>query len=285
MLAYAFASLNKPTTNISVAASNGWGTNVPSGAADTSGSWISLGATPAWGSFGLTVCFTNSGISSTTTNGWMDIGVGPNSGAVIEIAEKLACGYAAPFAGTPTTQSGGRIFHLPLFVPPNTTLWGRHQNRAAATSCAVMVTYSGGEGEHVPICSKIVALGSQPTFTLGQDMTTSSIGVSGAEGIWYTMVASTTDNYVGLLLGAMHSTSFINPELAVFDVATGAAGSELVIGENIHRMANFSTEQMTTLSVPVYAPIKAGSRIACRGSSSAASPTLNLTMMTYGMLA
>jgi hypothetical protein len=257
------------------------GTQVTSGAANTAGTWTQIHA-------GLTypaerVVFRVAGvrtsanaITATTLNGYMDIGIGPNSGAVTTIAERLSC----------SNSSGiGAVWYLPLRVPPDTPVWARFQCTAASALSAVFAAFHGGNMNPgtMPLCSRIVALGSVPASTTGTAITP---GASNAEGAWTQIVASTTTDYAGVMLSHLFNvdTTLTSALDGCGDVGVGGSGAEKVVGENLTYSSVWTAaEQRASFHMPAFIGIKAGSRLCARWSGSLAADGTN-SIIVYGLV-
>lgn len=256
------------------------GTLVTSGGANTAGTWTQIHA-------GLTypserVVFRIAGIrtsgdviAATTLNAYMDIGIGPNSGAVTTLAEKLGCSNASGI---------GSVYFLPLRIPPDTPVWARHQNTAASAKSYVTFTAHGGNMNPgtMPTASRIVALGATTASTTGTAITP---GASNAEGGWTQIVASTTEDFAGLMLSPLFNvdTTLTVDLVGCGDVGVGGSGSEKVVGENITWSAMFTgNEQRASFHMPTFIGIPAGSRITARWSGSLTADGTN-SIMVYGL--
>lgn len=257
------------------------GTSVTSGSANTSGTWTQIHA-------GLTypserVVFRIGGvrtsgdvIAATTLNGYMDIGIGPNSGAVTTIAEKLSCSNASGI---------GAVWFLPLRVPPDTPVWARHQNTAASAKAYVFAAFHGGNMNPgtMPSWSRIVALGATAASTVG---TTITPGASNAEGSWTQIVSSTAEDYAGVMLSHLFNvdTTLTSELIGCGDVGVGGSGSEKVVGENITYSAlTTSNETRSSFHMPSFVGIPAGSRLCARWSGSLTADGTNSIIVYAGV--
>lgn len=260
---------------------NASGTTVTSGAANTAGTWTQIHA-------GLTypnelLVFRIAGvrtsadaITATTLNAYMDIGIGPNSGAVTTIAEKLSCSNASGI---------GAVWFLPLRIPPDTPVWARHQNTAASAKANVFAAFHGGNMNPgtMPLATRIIALGAVSASTTG---TTITPGASNAEGAWTQIVASTAEDYAGVMLSHLFNvdTTLTADLVGCGDVGVGASTSEKVVGENITYSALFtSAEQRASFHMPAFIGIKAGSRLCARWSGSLTADSTN-SIIVYALV-
>ncbi len=257
------------------------GTQLTSGAANTEGTWTQIHAGLTYPSdrviFRIAGVRTSANaIAATTLNGYVDIGIGPNSGAVTQIVEKLSC----------SNSSGiGAVWFLPLRIPPDTPVWARFQCTAASALAAVFFTAHGGNMNPgtIPSCTRIVALGATDASTTG---TTITPGASNAEGAWTVMSASTSEDFAGLMLSHLFNvdTTLTVDLVGCGDVAVGGSGAEKVVGENITYSAMFTgNEQRASFHMPTFIGIPAGSRVTARWSGSLAADGTN-SIMAYGLV-
>jgi hypothetical protein len=204
----------------------------------------------------------------------MDIGIGPNSGAVTTIAEKLSCSNASGI---------GSVWFLPLRIPPDTPVWARHQNTAASAKSYVHAAFHGGNMNPgtMPVVSRIVALGATAASTVG---TTITPGASNAEGSWTQIVASTAEDYAGVMLSHLFNvdTTLTAELVGCGDVGVGGAGSEKVVGENItYSLLHTANETRNSFHMPAFIGIPAGSRLSARWSGSLTADGTN-SIIVYG---
>ena len=269
------------TTNGSVGAAIGAqaGTLITSGTANTAGSWTQVHAGLTYGCDITQVCINaveTSGdiIAATTLNCYIDIGIGPNSGAVTTIIEKL---------GGSQAQGLGVVYFLPIRFPPDTPIWARHQNTAASAKAGVQISFQGGNGNpgSFPSFGAMVALGATTASTSGTAITPNG---AGAEGAWTQIVASSTDDYGGLMASPLFNvdTTLTSLLITTIDVGYGGSGSEKVVGENVTRQIMISAnEQKDAVCFPTFVGIPAGSRIVARASGSTTADGTN-SIILYG---
>jgi hypothetical protein len=134
-----------------------------------------------------------------------------------------------------------------------------------------------------PSCSRIVALGATTASTTGTAITA---GASNAEGAWTQIVASTTDDYAGVMLSHLFNvdTTLTADLVGCGDVGVGGSGSEKVIGENItYSILANANETRNSFHMPTFVGITAGSRIAARWSGSLAADGTN-SIIVYGLV-
>lgn len=268
-------------TNGSVGAAVGTqaGTLITSGAANTAGTWTQIHAGLTYSCDYLTVRInavetSADVITATTLNAYIDIGIGASSGDVMQIIEKL---------GGSQAQGLGVVYFLPIRIPPDTPVWARHQNTAASAKAGVQVSWFGGNMNPAsfPNFSGMVALGAVTASTTGTSITPNG---AGAEGAWAQIVASTTEDYGGIMASPLFNvdTTLTSALHTTIDVGVGASGQEKVIGENLTQQFLWSTaEQKNAVCFPSFTGIKAGSRLAARASGSTTADGTN-SIILYG---
>lgn len=266
-------------TNGSVGAAIGVqrGTLVTSGAANTQGTWTQIHAGLSYAADFMIVTInaveTSADIiSATNLNCYISIGVGANSGAVDTIVDRL---------GAANAQGLGAVYFLPIRVPPNTPVWAAHQNNNASAKAGVQVSFMGGNMNpySFPSFTHMVALGAGGS-TAGTAITP---GASGAEGAWSQIVASTTDDYGGIMASSLFNVdTALLVQYTTIDIGVGAAGQEVVIGENVTQQSIPTTgETKDSVHLPTFIGVPAGSRLVARASGSGVAETSN-TIMLYG---
>ena len=268
-------------TNGSVATAIGTqaGTLITSGAANTAGTWTQVHAGLTYGCDITQVCInavrtSADVITATTLNCFIDIGIGPDSGNVTTIIEKL---------GGSQAQGLGVVYFLPIRFPPDTPIWARHQNTAASAKAGVQISFQGGNANpgSFPSFGAMVALGATTASTTGTSITPNG---AGAEGAWAQIVASSTDDYGGLMASPLFNvdTSLTSGLITTIDIGVGGSGSEKVVGENVTRQILWSTaEQKDAVCFPTFCGVAAGSRIVARASGSTTADGTN-SIILYG---
>lgn len=250
------------------------------GSAHTYGSWTQIHA-------GLTypsemVMFRIQGLESSadqppsgiTLNAYFDIGIGPDSGNVTTIVEKL-CGAQA--------YGMGHCYFMPLRIPPDTPIWSRHQNTNASAKGGMSITVWGGNMNPgtLPTVGRVVALGATTASTTGTTVTPTS----GSVDAWTQIVASSADDYAGLMVSPMFrvdtSTTAKNTSI---DLGVGGSGAEKVVGHNLtHEYIIGTAEQHSAVCVYSLIGVPAGSRICARASGNVTADS-NCSLIVYGMM-
>jgi hypothetical protein len=249
------------------------------GSANTYGTWtqIHAGLTYAseWVKIALQGVETSADvISATTLNAYFDIGIGPNSGEVTVIAEKL---------GGPNAYGMGHIYFMPLRIPPDTPVWARHQNTAASAKGAVAISVQGGNMNPGTIntVSRIVALGATTASTTGTTITPTS----GSEDAWTEIVASSAEDYAGVMISPMFRVdTSTTAKVTWLDVGVGGSGSEFVVGDMLTTEYLYGTgERHSSICLPSFIGIPAGSRICARAGGNVAADT-SCSVIVYGFV-
>lgn len=250
------------------------------GSAHTFGAWIQIHAGLAHASnfvmFRINGVETSADIiSATTLNAYFDIGIGPDNANVTVIVEKL-CGAQA--------NGMGHMYFMPLRIPPNTPIWARHQNTAASAKGAVAITVWGGNMNPgtLPHMGRVMALGATPATTVGTTVTPTT---SPTEDAWTQIVASTTEEYSGLMVSPLFRVdTSTTAKISAIDLAVGGAGAELVVGENLTTEYIFGTgEAHSAVCLFSLVGVPIGSRISARVAGNVAADTA-CSLIVYGFL-
>jgi hypothetical protein len=246
---------------------------ISSGSTNTYGNWVQIHAGLTYYSEWVIINLSNNFSNNTNRNSYVDIGIGPDSSNVTVIVEKLCGGFAC--------ANVGRIYTIPLRIPPDTPIWARHQCASASINVYVQFTAFGGNANPstIPVVSRVVCLGATTGTTTGTSIT---VGASGAEGSWTVITASTTEDYSGLMIGMFTTdTGWTALPAYSLDASIGASGQELTVGENLTQwLLATSNESSVSYSVPTFVGIPVGSRLCVRGSCSSTAET-GLSVVLY----
>jgi hypothetical protein len=259
------------------------GTTVASGAtAHTYGSWVQIHAGFTKATNLVEVNITNVGAAAQNYNGWIDIGVGPDSSNVTPIIEKLAAPHG--FIG-----SAGGSYWMPLRILKGVKVWARSQHTIANRSIGVQISAQGGNQnpDTMPYAERIIPLGYTSASTTGTAISSGNIGASGAEGTWSEIVASTSEDYSGIMISPLFFTGDTTLGATMYysyDLAIGAAGNEISIGENITMSSIISSnESGIHFSYPALLGIPVGSRLSVRVSCHTTLDTPSYSIILYGL--
>ena len=248
----------------------GVGTAITSGAANTAGSWTLVQSSLTYPVQAMFVDINAGFTAATTRNSYVDIGYGSDTTNVTMVAEKL-CGSHA--SGNP-----GRCYWLPIGIPSGYNIYARHQATTASASIKVNINYFGGNQMPgaFPSVSQMVCLGATTASTTGTAITP---GASGAAGAITQIVASTTEEYAGVMVGGLFTvdttmaTTLMSTSLSVY---IGASGQERLLLPNgtIQNVVSAS-EQIVSFSYPTFVGIPTGSRLSVSANGSGAADTTN----------
>jgi hypothetical protein len=202
--------------------------------------------------------------SALTLNSYYDIGIGPNSGAVTVIVEKL-CGSQA--------YGMGHIYLMPLRIPPDTPVWARQQGTEASQKGGIVIRVQGGNMNPgtFPTVSRVVALGATTASTTGTTITPTN----GSQDAWTEIVASSAADYAGLMVSPMfRQDTSTTAKVTWLDIGVGGSGSEKSVGDQLTTEYLYGTaEQHSAVCLPSFVGVAAGSRISVRASSNITADT------------
>lgn len=257
-----------------------FGTLVTSGAANTAGTWTQIHAGLTYGCDIVQVSIggvrtSADAVSATTLNAYIDIGIGPDSSNVTTLLEKL---------GAANCQGLGANYWIPVRFPPDTPIWARHQNTQASAKAEVLVSFQGGQGNPgaFPSFSGLKALGATTASTTGTALTPANQ----TEGAWAQIVASTTEDFGGVMVSPLFNEDTTLGTLlrTTIDVGIGASGQEVAIGENLTMQHLYTNaEQKEAICYPSFTGIPAGSRLVARASGSSTADSVN-SVILYGFV-
>lgn len=264
-------------------ASGKWDVTLTSGAANTMGTWtaISGGAGLGWVIYRLIVRIasvtTSGGVTAATTlNAFVDIGIGPNSGAVTTVIERLAASNC---------YGMGVVYDIPIQINcVSDQLWARHQNTAASATMGIKIEAYGSirEPGSAGLIRKVVSIGHTDASTTGTAITPGA----GTAGAVTQIVASSAERYMGLMASPLFNvdTSLTSGLISTVDVWYGSAGTEKLVGYALsHSHLHSASETKDAYCRPVLLPIAAGTRLAANANGSTTADSTN-SLILYGML-
>jgi hypothetical protein len=244
-----------------------------SGSTHTMGTWVSLLSTIDEDIYWVWITLTNANTAGTPEQVLVDLGIGPDSSNVTVIAHALS----GSCAGAPT--AGGRNFIAPLFIPAGTQLWGRCQSSIASNTIVAAVQAWGAPDR--PGSFPVVHAWEPEGENLGTSLgTTVTPGASGAQGAYAQMAASAAFDYVGCMFAACCADTTQSVSAYGGAIGIGAATEEdlgLCYWER-----HTGNEDHASLSIPVFADIPAGTRIAARMSCHTTSDA-TMSGIAYGL--
>jgi hypothetical protein len=190
----------------------------------------------------------------------MDILLGAATERVL--VSDLLMGYCG--GDTAANISGPKVWHFPIYIPSGTRIAAQAAGARTSSAVRVGVTLYGGDG--------------YPPFRVGQKITTYGMGtvpngtsitpgVSGAEGSWTQITASTAEDHFAFFPSYQVSgdTTTNNRHMQV-DIGVGSATEEQ-IGEPFWFLTS-ALEQMSgpIQCFPVFADVPASTRLVMRAS-------------------
>lgn len=182
-------------SNLAAISSTTIGTSVAASATpNTKGAWIQLIASTLQDCYWIVVEGSNSTTAATNVRGLLDIGIGAAAAEVVLIPD-LLMGYCH------SGVSGfSRFYAFPLYVAAGTRISARFANATASKTIGVSVHLYGGPERPGDVWagSQVDAYGITAASSQGVAVTP---GVSGAFGTVTQIVAATTRQHAGLVLG------------------------------------------------------------------------------------
>lgn len=259
-----------------------WGVNVPSGTpAYTYGSWVKLS-----NGYNYDINFANIMIGGVWTSGgirtgFIDIAYGPDENNLNIIIPYLNI-----------CKSGGTLrgplqYLLPMYVPKNTPILARHANAYGGFNLAIY--FSTNIGLMYPYAPQVLYYEPLGVENLGLSNCT---GISvpnpstNDQGLWVEMTASTTKNYIGLMMCGPITDSNNIPGSGTFitgDIGIGPVGQETLIYPFAIQAVVTSDEATNGYSIPEFISIPKNTRVVAR-ISSYASCDVPCSVIVYGLV-
>lgn len=243
----------------------------------TKGAWSELfSAAQITDNFdGLEVIIESSSVSTANSSALGDIGFGAAGSEVVKIAD-LAVGFSA---GTGNTAPNKKYI-LPFPIPSGTRVAARIQSVIVSGVATFRVRpFKYDTGVRKPIA--IDSMGAVSSDSRGTILTPA--GANNVKSAYTEITASTSHAYVALFLGVQGaSTNNMSTTAWAIDIATGSAGSEVVVAADLHYGGNAaeSIYDKSPISPLLFVDIAAGVRLAARYSRSAGS---GLDLILYGV--
>lgn len=240
-----------------------WGTSVTTGAAATTkGTPVQLTASTLYDAYLLRVYAHRYNSTGAASDGAMDILIGAATEEIF-IAD-LLFGQAGSFGAA---GNAGKWWDFPVYIPAGSRIAVQAAGRR--TSTAFRVGYQLLGGNITPswaFGSKVITYGNASASG-----TAVTAGLSGAEGSWTQITASTSENHIAVVPSwqAGNDTTMTN-QMVSLDIGVGSATEE-EIGGPYH----YSVDQNEAMSgpysmFPTFVDIPASSRLVVRASTSAA---------------
>ena len=240
------------------------GTSVTTGAAaSTKGTAVELIASTSFDAFWVTIMAAIYGAAGSASEGSMDILTGAATEDIL--IPNLLMGYCGGMDGA---GKGPKRWDFPLYIPAGTRLAAQAAGALTSTAMQVWIFLYGGNGI--------------PPFRVGTRVTTYGMGtvpngtaitpgISGAEGSWTEIVASTTYDHFALVPSFQPSAdSTINIRAYALDLGVGAATEEEIMRSYWYSADNGERMEGPLNSMPCFQDIPAASRLVMRVSNSGA---------------
>lgn len=212
----------------------------------------------------LVLAFGNVGVTATNTSTLADIAIGP-AGSETVIVPNIAVG--AHFSDIQIM--------LPVAIPSGSRVSFRLQSTrvSPATMNMAAALYAGNGYASLP--SQLDVIGINTATSAGTAM-------SGASGTFTEITGTTAQDFQQIILVPSSSSTNIVLNTAIFELAVGAAGQEIVIGGQAARYV--ATEQIVNLGALTSGllsgrPVPAGSRLSVRHNIAANSDRYNVCLI------
>ena len=233
-------------------------TSTSSGTAVTSGngvkgSWTEIIASTSSNSTFLILEF-NESLAGVLRDFLIDIGVGAAASEQVLVADIQQ--------QSKSDFNNGQFFYIPVQLASGTRLSIRTQTNSAATDARFIIYLFSGTFQSSSGYAKTTAYGLS-----GEDGTAVDPGgTANTKGSWTEITASTSEriNEMTILVSGNTNGAQANGT-ALYDVAIGGSGSEVIILENLY--AASSSFEVSKASINIKQKIPAGTRIAIRMQS------------------
>lgn len=239
--------------------------------ANTKSSWVEAIASTAGNVVEIALMSIGSNASGSNGAALVDVGIG-GSGSETLFVENLPLGFTnVAGSGLPP------LVRLPVSLPAGTRISVRASSQRTSTTIRVILLVNYG-----PRNPGVSFPGT--TFTTYGAQTASSNGVGvtpnasvGVDGSWVEITSSTTRDHRGFLLltqgwgGTAGGSITMIVAGFVLELGAGASGSEVVLGSVHVRTSTAEVRMGPYPDWPIWRTIPAGTRLAARCRSSAAS--------------
>jgi len=233
------------------------------GSANTKGSWAQLVAsTPNDTVFvDVVIYFNASAFSAAGQQLAVDIGVGAGGSEVV-IANNLmnVPGY---------TLKTGVHYAFPLAIPAGTRIAARAQASVASAVANVSINLFDGSFTQMEGIAAVDSIGFQAGTTRGVTLTPNAS--ANTMGSYAQLVASSSVDYMGIMAAFDYQGGAFATQNWLVDIAIGAGGSEVVVVPQLFTGGGGANAFGCPVMPFIPLSIPAGTRIAARCQSSAAS--------------
>ncbi len=256
-----------------------------SASANTKGSWVEVHSETVYDFdiYYLILVYEGTHAAATYDGIVVDIGYDASGGTTYIVAvPDILVGSAS--ADSP---DGGLSIGFPVHIPNGSAIAARCQSTTGSDTVEVGIQLYGGsiDGEPHPPQGPIVAYGVTTSSDTQGTVLPSNSGANSLSA-WQEITSATTHPHRGLVLGLELSGTEAPSEEFLFDVATGASSSEVILADRFGFMRMQGEEHFTAKSslpsVLIERPIPEGTRLAVRAQGSANGTTDDLEVALYG---
>ena len=245
--------------------------------AHTKGAWVDVLSATAFEGFHLEVSVENTRASNTDTSALADIGIDAAGGTSYTVlVPNILIGHAKE-------TEGARGFQIPVYIPTGSTVAARTQSIVTSDTALIGVVLHGGvpADNPLPAHGLVVDYGTTIASSSGTTPANASLHTKGA---WVELTSATTHPHRGLSVAVQGSDDVMGTRRHLFDIATGAATSEVVLIENMY--VESSGGEIVTSYLPVAGmfqrPIAEGTRLAVRSQANVTNGNDDLDVAVYG---
>jgi hypothetical protein len=259
------ASFEAMETNLTTPAGN-FGTLVTASATPHSKNttYTELIASTAFDAYGILIMLANTFVAATDTSMLVDIAIGAAASETV-IIPNLNGGFAGDIT---VLNVGGQKYWFPLRIPQGSRVSATAQAAVVSDDVRVSIWLYGKPLRPVWAGTQVVDYGTNMATSKGVSV---AMGVSGAEGSWTQIVASTSQAHSYLAAGiACAADTTVAAGTGFLDIGKGAA-TERSIVENLPY--GLSTNEALSYFFPfsAWAQVAPGERLAARASYTSAS--------------
>lgn len=231
------------------------------GSAHTKGNWSEIISATA---FDINGFWVSAGVGSTVRARFLfDIGIGAGGAETVLVPNILWSMLAV-------SGFGWGPVYMPIHIPGGTRIAGRCQSSTGGASMTTQLYCVRSDENAAGSCRRATNYGAN-TGNTWSDCDVDPNDTAHTKGVYDVVTSSTTNPIKALVICASTlSNDFGSSRNGMFDLATGGAGSEVVLVPNLWYAQNNTSDNMTPSAWgPFWLPIPAGTRLAGRAQSSA----------------
>ena len=236
---------------------------------------------------------------SSAKSGWVRVAPGvsyPAYGLLVDIRNDFdydaltdlstvsgTTGVIASNLVTSLSQYANHTFHLPIYVPADTSIWARTQQFQAGTQVGqVGITFLPKAWNDVPVYNRITDYGAVLSASRGTIIDPGA--AANTFGAWETIATGTIYPVNALLIEiGKNNNVTMTSGYYVFEIGIGAAGSEIPIFRGLFAASSNDDHYYPMAMGPFPIHIPEGTRVAARGQSSVTDATDRLfTILLHG---